>query len=368
MKKYIYLLFFVSCLGGSVKAQVLWSEDFSSYTVGFLNPINFSQNGSNVNYLLTPENWLLCAVPHTSSPTPTFQVSVESEASRGNIFKIQDIPIQNVPMSNLVPNLYVSKEIPQLETLWSNRTIGNDILKYECDFYIDFQIRNTSLPTLEIGLGRMENSVTLNQYNYFPSTVDFTYFAPIRELSGHAIGTSNGQPRLSSVSLNPFNWTKVIIYVDFTTGFVHFEVPSLNIAYRSDSPLSAKHLKALNLWQIVFISDAASNNGNRASHVVKLDDFKVSAVNTLPLSLTKLAAGTFNVFPNPTTDVAVIKSNENIFVKQIEVLDIGGKVVKTQTFNSENDVQLSLVNLASGTYVLLIHTNVGTASEKIIKN
>lgn len=368
MKKYIYLLFFVSCLGSTIKAQVLWSEDFTSYTIGNLVPINDLYMGVGPdpnNYVLTPENWLLCSVPHTNSTAPQFQVTIETETGKGNVLKIQDIPVSNTALSMRNTMLFAVKEIPHLDTLWKNRTIGNDILKYECEFYVGHQIRSPL--SLGIGLSRIENNVKINEIslNGYVSTLGFTYIASAQELFIDPSDT--GLPAPPSIPLNPSTWTKIIIYVDYTTGYVYFEVPSVSSAYRSNNPLPTQHFKLFNVLDLNFKSDVASNNGNRAPNFAKFDNFKVSAVNMLPLSLKKLAATKFTIFPNPITDFVTITNNDNIDVKQIEVFDISGKNVKTQTFNNENEVQLSLTDLVSGTYLLHIKTNAGIAIEKVIK-
>lgn len=363
MKKYIYLLFIVSCLCSTTKAQVLWSEDFDNYTIGNLGPINdhYMGPGSGPNPVLTPEEWLLYANVHSNSTAPPFQVTIEAETGKGKVLKIQDIPISNIALSVWATNLHAVKEIPHLDTLWKNRAIGNDILKYECEFYVDFQIRSPLPPKFWIGLDRIESNETIN----FHKIIDVVYSGFTKELS---LQTPDGSPiSLPNIPLNPSIWTKIIIYVDYTTGFVHFEVPSANTAYRSYNPLATRNLKLFNKFLIAFVSDAASHNGNRVPYFAKLDNIQVSAVNTLPLSLKKLAATKFTIFPNPITDFVTITNSDNIGVKQIEVFEISGKIVKTQTFNNENEVQLSLADLASGTYLMHIKTNAGTAIEKVIK-
>src|SRR5690554_1162499 len=106
------------------------------------------------------------------------------------------------------------------------------------------------------------------------------------------------------------------------------------------------------------------------SAVVKLDNIKLSALQTLPshlVSIRDFVSSKFNVFPNPVTDVVTITNSENIGVEQIEVFDISGKTVKSLHFNNENEVQLHLGDFASGTYLLHIQTNEGMAVKKVVK-
>lgn len=360
MKKHIYTLYFVCLLGSSLHAQILWSDDFDNYTLGNLGVINIYNNPNNSFF--SQGNWLLSEVPHTNSTAPQYLVTIEAETGRGKVLKMQDIPISNTPLSMHAPNLYAVKKIPNLDTLWNNRTTGNDILKYECEFYLAFEESFPAPPIFEIGLSRIESNETVKVKS---TTLAFDYSGSTKEIRGKAAGT--GPPALPNIPLSPWTWTKIIIYVDYTTGFVYFEVPPVNTAYRSNNPLPPYNLKVFNLLHLTFVSDVASGGGNRFPNLVKFDNFKVSAVNTLPLSLKKLAAATFSIFPNPVTDVVTITNSENIGVEQIEIFDISGKKVQSQNFNNENEVQLNLGDFASGTYLLHIKTNAGTAIEKVVK-
>lgn len=361
MKKHIYILYFVCLLGSGVQAQILWSDDFNNYTLGNLGVINIYNNPNNS--VFSQGNWLLSEVPHTNSTAPQFQATIEAETGRGNVLKMQDIPISNTPLSMHAPHLYATKKIPDLDTLWSNRTAGNDILKYEGEFYIAFEEGYPSLPSINIKVSRIESNDTIKHNISGPLSI--AYSGSAMEIIASATGT--GFPGAFHTPKSPYTWTKVIIYVDYTTGFVYFEIPSVNTAYRSSNPLQSYHLKVFNLLHLTFASDVASGGGNRFPNLVKFDNFKVSAVNTLPLSLKKLATTTFTIFPNPVTDIVTITNSENIGVEQIEVFDSSGKKVQSQNFSKENEVQLNLSGFASGTYLLHIKTNEGTAIEKVVK-
>src|SRR5690606_5133652 len=240
--------------------------------------------------------------------------------------------------------LYAVKEIPNLDTHWSHRTTGNNILKYECEFYLAFEEGFPAPPNLGIGFSRIESNETIK---VALTTIDFFYQGSTHEIWGEASGT--GPLKLPAIPLTAWKWTKIIIYVDYITGYVYFEIPSVNTAYKSNNPLPSHRLKVFNLLRLTFISDVASNNGNRLPNFVKFDNFKISAVNTLPLSLKKLAATTFTIFPNPVTDVVTITNSENIGVEQIEIFDISGKKVQSQNFSKESEVQLNMADFASGT-------------------
>lgn len=73
------------------------------------------------------------------------------------------------------------------------------------------------------------------------------------------------------------------------------------------------------------------------------------------------------MYPNPASNVVNITNSENIAVQQVTIYDISGKQLKTQNFDSSQEIQLNVENLASGTYMLHIKSESGTAVKKLIK-
>src|SRR5690606_26344806 len=166
-------------------------------------------------------------------------------------------------------------------------------------------------------------------------------------------------------------WIKVEVYLDFDAGtntpYMFTYIPSLNYLgireYTPDPTTIGALLPEYII--IIFNADQVLHSGA----LVKYDNFKLSALPTRPshLKVNDFVASKFNVFPNPVTDVVTITNSENIGVEQIEVFDISGKTVKSLHFNNENEVQLHLGDFASGTYLLHIQTNEGTAVKKVVK-
>jgi hypothetical protein len=69
----------------------------------------------------------------------------------------------------------------------------------------------------------------------------------------------------------------------------------------------------------------------------------------------------FSIYPNPTSDVVTIKSNENI--ENIEILSLEGRKIKSSTASSMN-----ISNLSTGIYLLQVKTKDGKiGSKKILK-
>src|SRR5690606_29157175 len=113
-----------------------------------------------------------------------------------------------------------------------------------------------------------------------------------------------------------------------------------------------------------------SVNQLNSTSVVKYDNIKVSALQTLPsyiLSTNEQLAAKFNLYPNPATNVVTIANNENRLVNQVVVYDVTGKLISTQSFNEQTEIQLNIENLTSGTYLLHLQTNEGAAVKKLVK-
>ncbi len=72
------------------------------------------------------------------------------------------------------------------------------------------------------------------------------------------------------------------------------------------------------------------------------------------------------LYPNPTTDLLKVRSNEAIR-PDIGLYTLNGKLLRKKTFPKENEFTLHLSNLPSGTYLLEIQTSSGRKfTEKVV--
>ncbi|WLD22558.1 T9SS type A sorting domain-containing protein [Flavobacterium dauae] len=327
MMKKIYLLLVVLLAVLPAKAQVLWSDDFDSYPAGDL--ITTPQQGG----------WL-----SGSTPSTTASIIVTPETGKGNVIVITSNGVSPLGAISF------RQASGSLSSLWDNRTTGNNILKFEYEFY-GVDVFNSMSSIFDEGSSHSMINVAI-QSNYkqiFGSYLDIT--SPIILM----LKDYNTQPF-------PYNtWIKVEAFIDYNTNKVYFYLPTLNLQAKSKG--SFTQTGKLN-YVYFFV------NQLNAASVAKFDNIKISALQTLPsyiLSNNEFITSTFNVFPNPATNMVTITNNENIVVEQVTIYDISGKVINTQTFNKENEVQLNVEHLASGTYMLHIQTNEGTAVKKLVK-
>ncbi|MCR4660178.1 MAG: choice-of-anchor J domain-containing protein [Bacteroidales bacterium] len=104
---------------------------------------------------------------------------------------------------------------------------------------------------------------------------------------------------------------------------------------------------------------AISYTGSGAQNFLFIDDITFLSDVQEPTGIESVGDVTVSVYPNPATKVISIKAEG---LRQVELLDVNGRVVLTST---ESTVNVS--NLANGVYMLRTITDGGMAINKIVK-
>lgn len=82
------------------------------------------------------------------------------------------------------------------------------------------------------------------------------------------------------------------------------------------------------------------------------------------LSVEKFIKDNIFIVPNPATEYfSVINNNSEIIINTIQILDNSGKWISTIENNFD---KISVENLSSGQYFVIIHSNLGLTSKKLI--
>jgi len=327
MKKKIFLIT-TSLIAHLSFAQVLLSEDFNSYAAGHLNT-NYTGTTAGQGNWVTDRHANAVA---TAIVTP--------ETGKGNVLSFNTTGTFSNEYVNIKQNTGV------ISALWNNRTAGNNVLKFE------YEVFGTGFFIAEGGLlSGIGNFINLR----FISSSDYRI-----EAYTQSSGITNVILKSYTSATFPNNtWHKVEIFFDYNAKKVYYYIPNLNL-FRADNILSIK------LQDNIFLYVS----GLKIGSVVKYDNIKLTALPNVPnyiLSATELVTDKFNMYPNPATNVVNITNTENMLVEQVIVYDINGKQVTTQNYNSEQQIQLNIENLASGTYMLHIQTNAGLAIKKLVK-
>lgn len=121
------------------------------------------------------------------------------------------------------------------------------------------------------------------------------------------------------------------------------------------APVAGIYYFAFNDISPIYTTGSAQN--------LRLDTINFSSV----LGTNGFTSSNFFVYPNPTNGIINISNDVNTTVSAIEILDLNGRIVKSQS-NQINENQISISELSAGVYMLKLSTSQGVISKKIVKN
>lgn len=327
-------------------SQVLFSEDFDNLGVGNIGTDHTGNTpGQGGWYTLSQATQIL-----TDANSGYF--NIVTEPGRGKVMELAAMPSWG---SNCLQKRGI-------DTLWNTRIPGNDVLKIEYDFFTG-PVLDSSVYALYWAVNNDNNTSTHPANNsyitgaaYQPNAGWLAPVNPAPTVPGFYYISTQQLPILKNT------WVKLVMYIDYPNQKIYFNLPSFGVLMAYDAPGVISLANSL-----VFRAGSIGHSPSILSFY-KFDNFVISAVNTVPLSVQKWVSSKFNVFPNPANDVVTITNNENIGIEEILVYDINGKTVKGQKSKRAKEIQLNVSSLSSGTYLLHIKTKEGVAIKKLVKN
>ena len=343
MKKQLVFLIWLLFVTPVIKAQVLYTDNFDNYNLGNL--------GTDVTGKI-PGQWGWYTGSSTTQANSFF--TIVNETGRGKVLEISTGLTDGEALQSWKTNLH---------TFMANRAAGNDVIMFEMDFYTGPKHVVNGGGYANIRLYSIGDPTSLtNPPEYllngtFNKTIGFSDIDP------------NQNPHFNT-------WVKFIFYLDYPNKRVYYYIPSLNRVSSSELLIN---LTSANLIQEYPISNivldvivSKSATGPQIYTRNRYDNIKITAINAVPpnviaLSTSEQLSTKFNLYPNPANSVVNITNAENMVVEQVVIYDIAGKQLSTQTFNNETEIQLNVEHLASGTYMLHLQTNQGTAVKKLVK-
>src|SRR5690606_35128223 len=287
--------------------------------------------------------------------------NIISEVNKGNVLTL------SAGTTNPTYVSLVAKKIG-LQTLINQRTPGNNVLKLEIDYYTGAQLHGSVTYSQQIVLSYDANN------NVFSFNNRLAYFAFWSSTGRLDISSKDHKaPDSLSGSILPFNtWVTFIVYLDYNNKKAYFEVPYLNKIAASDffkNSTSANLIEDFKPTALGLLY-TAQNQTPSLYLVNKYDNIKITALQSVPayvLNAEDFLAEKFNIYPNPASNVVNITNAENMLVNQVVIYDVAGKLINTQSFKEQAEIQLNVENLASGTYLLHLQTAEGTAVKKLVK-
>src|SRR5690554_5765931 len=360
MKKYLLYLTATFLTAHLAAAQVLYTEDFDNLTVGNVGTDITGQTPGQAG-------WYTLGGGGSSGTTfitdADFQIVPEN--TKGNILTIKETPSTTHDIGR---NVYRS----DIETIWNQRIPGNDILKLVFELYTGSVTAGKKYSYIYFTYGSQQRYIFCN---FVFDVTTKTLQLPVQYLKNNTALLSNGNKLNGNLDLifPPDTWITVELYIDYTGSKYYVSVPSLSHTVAFDFGFPMALTDPVNEGdpvngtpkRLYFVGSTLLNS---IYYETKFDNINISATNTAPtVSVKEFISDKFNVFPNPVTDIVTIINRENIGVSEVNVYDVTGKKIKTKKYSNENNVQLNIADIATGTYLLHIQTKEGTAVKKIVK-
>ena len=356
MKKITFLVFASILMYPNADAQVVYNETFDNYTLGNL--------GTDPSGKVPGQSgWYT----EMLQPANNNYATITAETNKGKV-----LTLASAATAPYKCFLYAKR--PDMATFIDQRSAGNNVLKFEIDYYTGAQH----------GKGNSSAHQQFGLYHYNPALlnnplVKFSFQATTGDVSAQC----QGQSKIIYLDNNPNNlpnhrptmpfntWVTFIVYLDYNNKKAYFETPYFNAVTIADfltSSSSTNLIEDFKPSQLMFIF---SSDVNTAQVFNKYNNIKITALKSVPpnvVSSPTFLSKKFNLYPNPATEIVNISNNEQMKVKEVEIYDTAGKLIGTQTFNDQTEIKLNISALNSGTYLLHLKTNEGIAVKKLVKN
>lgn len=88
-------------------------------------------------------------------------------------------------------------------------------------------------------------------------------------------------------------------------------------------------------------------------------------INIVLSSINELKNNDFVIYPNPSSDIINIQSINDLYVEELKIYDVSGKIIIEKNKNNTNNIDVK--QLKKGVYVIKIRTSNGISNKKFIK-
>lgn len=336
MKKlFLATLLFKCCISFS---QVLINQNCTNFTLG-----NISATVDNT--LPGQGGWR--AVATTGTPLSKFQI-VDAGGQNGKVIQLEGASTINTKRSIYYPGLLNS---------WATRIAGNDIIELEFDFFTGAS--TTSDTAVDVAMYNTDGTILLCGFDYWP--INQGLYASAYSPAGNVYLDPP-----TPITLQPNNWYKLNASFNKTTGKVLFGAVVNGVAFNFFYDSAAA---GYDVGELDFINN--SQPATSSSITNQIDNIVVRAVATNTLenkTFKNIQYNSFSIAPNPASEFIKITNQEGLKIKNIEISDLNGRIIKSENFNNISDVELNLISMDKGVYLLKINSESGIINKKIIKN
>lgn len=339
MKKTLLVLFLSSL--NVITAQTLQSENFTTLSVGNI--------GTDLTGAAPGQGGFYTYVA-ASGANSNFQI-VSQGGAYGNVLQVTG----SATASN---TRYIWKD--GLDTAWSTRTSGNDIIQVEYDFFTG--PATTSKNTVRVVLYNSDGSKMLGGLTMAQDTKIISGLSYYN--NGGTLNNYSFNLAATPVTLAANTWVRVGFTFNKTTGDVIWKGPGF---YSGVTGAAA----GLDPFEVDFIVTAGT--GNAVASTALYDNFTAKAVSTESLLgiedfQTIASEESIVLFPNPVNDFISVRFPSNFHLNTISFTDINGRIVKKISEGEMQDYKMDISDLKSGVYLVVLQSDNGINTQKIIKN
>lgn len=361
------ILLSVALIATSVTfAQTLQSENF--------NNLNIANIGTDFTGATAGQGAWLTASSNGAAPTTS------NNAGNSNFQVIAGGNVATNGLQITSPNgdkgtRFMWKD--GLDTAWTTRTAGNNIIEVEYDFFTG----PVSDSRTQIGM-RIYGDETVAGVVTSRTLNGFVYTTNTRVLSGVAYlknGASNGTYLVNLAAtpliLNANTWYRIGCSYNTITGEMLWRTNNVDPA----SGLAAANLipgmvpKEVDFVQVVVGANPAATPpvpANVATSNIIFDNYVARAASTSGLlgkeDFTVTPLDLISVYPNPATDVLNVNAIASD-ITAVQIVDLNGRQVYAKSFSNVSDAQINVNELSTGMYLVNITSGDKTITKKFMK-
>ncbi|ESU29583.1 hypothetical protein FLJC2902T_00510 [Flavobacterium limnosediminis JC2902] len=165
-------------------------------------------------------------------------------------------------------------------------------------------------------------------------------------------------PSGGSADLGSFTTLALTINPTLAAGFVYPKVWT-QYSYTVTGVPTATNVKFAFRY---FVTNGGPSGAN--SDIIGIDSFSVNRT----MGTNDFFAENFSIFPNPASSVLNFSTKNSAQIEAIQILDLNGRIVKTNVLNGVSEAQVNVSELNSGVYFVDITSSEGKATTKFVKN
>ena len=190
------------------------------------------------------------------------------------------------------------------------------------------------------------------------------------------IGTGSGMSVLNTTNTSFYHYTQMYLMPppDTLNPVVDIEIDSygriwsaIYVGYLAEGGIAYWDG---NQWEDFHVSDGLVGPNVRGLAIDSEDNVwlatstGVSKISSFPSSLNSVYISNFDVFPNPSSGIITVSCDENL--KNLEVYNVLGSLIYSQSIDYFNESKLNLSHLNSGIYHLVLRSDKGFLNQKFI--